>query len=113
MPARPPPAVVRKLRRLIGTTAPPFPFRFGAAGGPSRLRPGGTGGRPRSARRPVASGVPRLPALVTLAQHLLVELADARLGHRVDDLDGVRERPLGDLRPEVVEDLAWLEPRPG
>src|SRR5438034_98610 len=69
--------------------------------------------RPAASRRPVASGVPRLPALVALAQHFLVELADARLGHRVDDLDVVRQRPLGDLGPEVVDDLGRIEPRAG
>src|SRR5207245_6888017 len=53
--------------------------------------------------------LPRRPALVALAEHLLVELADARLGYRVDDLDGVGQRPPGELRAQEVDDLAELQ----
>src|SRR3989454_10506734 len=48
-----------------------------------------------------------------LAQHLLVELADARLGARVDASDRVRPRPLADPGPEVDDDLRRIQPRPG
>src|SRR5260370_1153906 len=49
------------------------------------------------------------PVLVALAQDLLVELADARLGDGVDDLHGVGERPLREIRPEKLEDLGGID----
>src|SRR6266542_5100986 len=55
----------------------------------------------------------RAPALVALAQDLLVELADARLGDGVDDLHGVGERPLRELRPEKLEDLGGIDGHAG
>src|SRR2546423_12528516 len=45
-------------------------------------------------------------ALVELAaEHFLVELADARLGHLVDERELVRDPPLGDPVLEVVAKL--------
>src|SRR3972149_3650148 len=79
--------------------APPAPPRP-AAGGPPP---------PGACRRAAPSGLPRRPGLEALAQHLLVELADARLGHRLDDRDAVGQRPLSELRPGEVEDLLGLE----
>ena len=48
--------------------------------------------------------------LEPLAQHLLVELADARLRHLVDDREVLRDPPLRHARGEVLLQLA--RPRP-
>ena len=43
--------------------------------------------------------------LGAVAENLLVELADRRLGHLVDEADLVRQPPLGDLPVEELADL--------
>src|SRR4030095_12014534 len=45
------------------------------------------------------------PILEALPQDLLVELAHPGLGHRLEQDDLVRQRPLGQPRPQEVEDL--------
>src|SRR3954447_3215537 len=53
------------------------------------------------------------PALLELlAQHLLVELADARLRHLVDERDRVGQPPLGHARLEVLDQVVRADARP-
>src|SRR6267142_5829398 len=110
MPARPAPVVVvRKWRRVIDDMTPPLSFTEPAG----RLRPAII---PQLERGRALGLRPRIlwfPVLVPLAKHLLVELSDAGLGHGVDDLDRVGERPPGELGPQEVEDLDRLDHAPG
>ena len=54
----------------------------------------------------------RRPVLEALAQDLLVELADAGLGHGLDEDDLVGQRPPGELGAQELDDLAGLERAP-
>src|SRR3954463_11213664 len=56
----------------------------------------------RSGRRFGSADRLELALLEALAQDLLVELADARLGHLVDEGELVRDLPLRDARREVL-----------
>src|SRR6267142_1260003 len=90
-----PVAVVRKWRRVIDDMTPPLSFTEPAG----RLRPAII---PQLERGRALGLRPRIlwfPVLVPLAKHLLVELSDAGLGHGVDDLARVGERPPGELGP--------------
>src|SRR5438445_9274569 len=108
IPARPAPVVVVRNRRRVSEDMPsPCAFRgscLPASPRPARLHGcrwcGGTARPiPRTARSCGSSYYrnSRCPVLVALAEHLLVELADARLGHGVDDLYRVGQRPPGKL----------------
>src|SRR5262245_6392567 len=114
IPARPAPVVVvRKCRRVSEDMPSPIvrgSSRMPASPRPARLRcsRGGTARRiPRSKRsfgrsyypnsEPAGLRPRRGPALVALAQNLLVELAHAGLGHGVDDLDRVGQCPARQL----------------
>src|SRR5262249_20809367 len=85
--------------------ASPRPARFHCSRWPGRA------GRPiPHAARPFGpSYYTGRPVLVALPQDLLVELADAGLGHGVDDLDRVGKRPPGQLRPQKFDDLSRLD----
>src|SRR5499426_4399431 len=104
IPARPAPVVVVNCRRVReGMTSP---IVRGSLRMPASSRPA----RFSLLRTALGSSYyTGRPVLVALAQHLLVELSDARLGHRVDDLDRVGQRPAGQLRAEELDDLARLE----
>src|SRR6266566_2317788 len=119
IPARPAPVVVVRNRRRVSEDMPsPCAFRgscLPASPRPARLHGcrwcGGTARPiPRTARSCGSSYYrnSRCPVLVALAEHLLVELADARLGHGVDDLYRVGQRPPGKLGAQELDDLeAW------
>src|SRR5881296_304889 len=71
------------------------------------------GGRARRPPLYILCHIPRFPVLVSLPEHLLVELSDAGFGHGVDDLDLVGQRPAGELRAQEVDDLPRLDDAPG